>query len=281
MKKMSNKNWPGLLAAGIGTAAAGIGLALHHKKQKEASEEAVIFGLICPMEEETTPFREAMDITETTRLSGLTFYKGTLDGQTVVLSQCGVGKVNAAVCAEILCEHFQISYLINIGVAGTTHEGIKQGDIVIGNDAVQHDMDVTCRGYRPGEVPDMFVSYFLADDDLIALAEQAAKNCELDGAAVHTGRIASGDQFICGGEQADKIKETFDPYAVEMEGAAVAQTAWVNQIPFVIIRAISDNADKDAPTSSYDDFLPLAVIHSFSLVRRMLLLAGGEEASEA
>ncbi len=266
----------GGIALGAGAAiGAGVGFIKGMHKAIQSDDKTMpLFGLICPMEEETAPFREAMDIRQTTIISGLTFTEGTLCGQSVVLVQCGVGKVNAAVCAQALCSHFPIDALINVGVAGTTADDIHQGDIVVSSDAVQHDFDVTVRGFAPGEIPDLPVWDFQAATSLIDLAARAYEACqdEMDDAKFSVGRIASGDQFIAGGPRADAIQNTFNPAAVEMEGAAIAQAAALNDVPFVIIRAISDNADKDAPTLTYDEFLPLAIRHSFTLVCKMLTL---------
>lgn len=263
------------LAAGA-TIGAGYGIAKGVRKAVRPTHAQPVFGLICPMEEETAPFRESMDIAKTTRFSGLVFYEGMLWGQRAVLVQCGVGKVNAAVCAQALCSHFPITYLINIGVAGTTRPGVRQGDLVLSTDAIQHDVDVTVRGFAPGEIPDMADSDFQADAMLIDLATRAfdLESEAMDGAKLFTGRIVSGDQFIAGGARADTIQATFDPCAVEMEGAAVAHAATLNNVPFLIVRAISDNADEDAPSVSYPEFLPLAIVHTATLVRRMLALAG-------
>lgn len=282
---MKSKNILGAAVLGAGAAVGvGVGIAKGVKKNIEKSiKPDPVFGLICPMEEETAPFREAMAIRKKHKISGLTFYEGTLCGQNIVLVQCGVGKVNAAVCAEALCSHFAIDYLINVGVAGASGAGVKQGDIVLSEDAVQHDMDVMIRGFAPGEIPDIDITFFQADEGLIRLAKRAfdiEDEAEMDGATLHIGRIASGDQFIAGGERAAYIQKTFAPLAVEMEGAAVAQAAWLNDIPFLIIRAMSDSADENAPTVDYPEFLPLAIVHTFTLVKRMLILAG-EDAKAA
>jgi len=277
---MDKKQLSGIIAAGTGTAAAGIGTYLYLKKK--GAETPKTYGLICPMEEEMAPFLEAMAVETTIRLSGLTFYEGSLDGARIILVQCGVGKVNAALCTEALCTRFTVDCIINIGVAGTTHQGVKQGDIVIATEAVQHDMDVTCRGFAPGEVPDMGgMTYVQASAPLVAAAKEAAGDCLPDGVAVFTGRVASGDQFISDRAVAEGIDTKFGAYAVEMEGAAIAQVAWVNHVPFAIIRAITDNADEDAPALSYPEFLPTAIENSFAVVRRMLRLDQREPLMEA
>jgi adenosylhomocysteine nucleosidase len=266
----------GGIVLGAGAAVgAGVGLIKGlHKAIQNNNSTMPLYGIICPMEEEMAPFLEAMDVRQTSVISGLTFTEGSLCGQSVVLVQCGVGKVNAAVCAQALCSHFPIDALINVGVAGTTQADIHQGDLVASTDAVQHDFDITVRGFAPGEIPDLPEWDFKASTALLDLAARAYELCkdDMDGAAFHVGRIASGDQFIAGGPRADAIHNTFDPAAVEMEGAAVAQAAALNDVPFLILRAISDNADADAPTLTYDEFLPLAIRHSFTLVCKMLTL---------
>lgn len=266
---MSKIKWP-IAAGALGTAAAAsYGLFRYHRDNMSQAKKTT-FGIICPMPEELAPFKDAMDIDEIKQFSGLTFYEGKLGEQHVVLVQCGIGKVNAAVCAEAMMAHFDVDYLINVGVAGATDPGINPGDLVIGTAAVNHDMDITCRGYAPGEIPDMGVTNFPSDEMLVNLAEQASAACDLEGSRVHKGLIASGDQFVAGGELAERITGTFQPAAIEMEGAAIAQTAWLNEVPVVIIRSISDNANADAPSIDFDAFLKTAVETAFELVMAML-----------
>lgn len=260
-------------AVGMG-ALAGLGLAgglagYFYRRAVKARQTTV--GIICAMESEVAPLREAMTIARRTVVSGLTFYQGTLESTPVVLVQCGVGKVNAALCAEALCTVFEVDALINTGVAGTPHREVSQRDIVISTQAVQHDVDATIRGFARGEVPDMDIIYFPADDDLVELARKAALSLDLEGAKVFTGTVASGDQFIADAAASAAIAKHFAPRAVEMEGAAIAQVAWVNAVPYVIIRSITDNADGDAPLS-FDAFEPIAAAHSSAVVRAMLAL---------
>ncbi len=266
---MSKKKWP-IAVGALGTAAAATYGLFRYQQDKLEKAKQTTFGIICPMPEELAPFKEAMRINEVKQISGLTFYEGELADRHAVLVQCGIGKVNAAVCAEALIAHYDVNYLINVGVAGATDPEINPGDLVIGTAAVNHDMDITCRGYAPGEIPDMGVKHFPSDEMLVNLAEQASAACDLKGIRVHKGLIASGDQFVAGGELAERITETFHPAAIEMEGAAIAQTAWINQVPAVIIRSISDNANADAPTIDFDAFLKTAVETAFELVMAML-----------
>ena len=266
---MKKFKWP-IAVGALGTAAAATYGLFRYYRDNSTKTNQPTFGIICPMPEELAPFKEAMRIHEVKRISGLIFYEGELADRHAVLVQCGIGKVNAAVCAEALIAHYNVDYIINVGVAGATDPAINPGDLVIGTSAVNHDMDITCRGYSLGEIPGMGVTDFPSNEMLVNLAEQASAACNLGGARVHKGLIASGDQFVAGGELAERITTTFHPAAIEMEGAAIAQTAWISQVPCVIIRSISDNANADAPTIDFDAFLPTAVETAFELVMAML-----------
>ena len=167
---------------------------------------------------------------------------------------------------------FDINYLINSGVAGTLHADINQGDIVISTDAVQHDVDTTVFGDPLGAIPRLGVTFFEANPSLIDLAENAAKSLNFEGVSIFKGRVASGDQFIAGGPLKDRIQSNFAPSAVEMEGAAIAHVAYLNSVPYVIIRAISDKADGSADLS-YEEFLPLAAKHASLLLEQMVKLS--------
>ena len=226
-------------------------------------------GIIGAMDEEVEILKSLLDITETVTEAGMTFYKGIMHNTQVVLARSGIGKVNAAVCAQLMITLFKIDYLINSGVAGTLMPGINQGDIVISTDAVQHDVDTTVFGDPLGSIPRLGVTFFEADERLMNLAESAAKSLDFEGVPLFRGRIASGDQFVAGGELKDRIWSNFEPSAVEMEGASIAHVAYLNQVPYVIIRAISDKADGSADLS-YEEFLPLAAKHASLLLEAMV-----------
>ena len=230
-------------------------------------------GIMGAMDEEVEILKSLLDIKETVTQAGMTFYKGILHNKEVVLARSGIGKVNAAVCAQLMITLFKIDHLINSGVAGTLHADINQGDIVISTDAVQHDVDTTVFGDPLGAIPRLGVTFFEADPALIRLAEQAAKNLNFDGVSIFKGRVASGDQFVAGGELKDRIQSHFAPSAVEMEGASIAHVAYLNQVPYVIIRAISDKADGSADMS-YEEFLPLAAKHASALLEEMVKCIG-------
>lgn len=226
-------------------------------------------GIIGAMDEEVAILKEMMTTSETVERAGMTFYKGIIDGQAVVISRSGIGKVNAAVCTQLMITLFDIDCLINSGVAGTLHPDLNQGDIVISTDAVQHDMDTTVLGDPLGEIPRLGITFFQAEEKLINLMENVAGSLDLEGAKIFKGRVASGDQFVAGGALKDRIQAHFAPFAVEMEGAAIAHVAHLNKVPFVIIRSISDKADGGAELS-YEAFLPLAVKNATLLIEAFI-----------
>lgn len=236
--------------------------------QKTAAQNTL--GIIGAMEEEVEILKEKMDIKETVTTAGMEFYKGTLEGKNVVLVRSGIGKVNMAACTQILVDKFNVSALLNSGVAGTLDPELNQGDIVISTDAVQHDFDTTAVGDSLGEISRLGVTFFEADKNLIETAKKAAEN--VSGITIKEGRVASGDQFVAGGEVAERISKNFgNVSAVEMEGAPMAQTAYINKVPFVILRAISDKADGGAELS-YEEFLPIASKNASAMVLEFVKL---------
>jgi adenosylhomocysteine nucleosidase len=177
--------------------------------------------------------------------AGMHFCEGWIGGSEVVVVRCGIGKVNGGLCVQILCDLFDVTHVINTGIAGSLDEEINIGDVVVSIDAMYHDMDVTGLGYEPGQVPQLKVLAFPADNMLRVAAVKACREAAPE-IGVFEGRVVSGDQFICERSRKDEIAATFGGLCTEMEGAAIAQTAWLNNIPFVILRSISDNANDDA-----------------------------------
>lgn len=227
-----------------------------------------VVGIIGAMEEEVAALKEKMQISGVLKRASMEFYKGTLQGKPVVVVRSGIGKVNAGLCTQILVDQFDVKKVINTGIAGSLDSRIDIGDIVISTEAVQHDVDATQFGYPKGQIPRMETFAFPADEEMIKAAKQA---CEKVNPEIHvfTGRVVTGDQFIADREIKDGIKETFDGLCTEMEGAAIAQTAWLNKVPFVIIRAISDKAD-DSAEMDYPTFEKQAIIHSVRLTEEMI-----------
>ena len=224
-------------------------------------------GIIGAMEEEIETLRGIMKDTVAAEHAGSTFYEGTLEGLPVVVVQCGIGKVNAAICTQILCDCYEVTHLVNTGIAGSLCNDLDIGDLVVSQDAMYHDFDVTGFGYPKGQVAGMDVVAFPADDTLVGYAFAAAEKVH----AGHTkiGRVASGDQFVSDKALKDSIIDTTHALCTEMEGTAIAQTAYRNHVPFVIIRAISDKADHSAEMD-YPTFEKAAAQHSARLVEALV-----------
>ncbi len=225
-------------------------------------------GIIGAMEEEVAALREKLSDVQMLRKASMDFYAGTLHGKEVVVVRSGIGKVNAGICTQILADVYEVDAVINTGIAGSLKAEINIGDIVLSADTLQHDMDATGFGYEPGVIPRMETSCFVADQELLAAAKAACKEAVPE-IQVFTGRVVSGDQFISDRQVKERIAEKFDGMCTEMEGAAIAQAAYLNQIPFVIIRAISDKAD-DSATMDYPTFERQAIAHSVALVENLI-----------
>ena len=180
----------------------------------------------------------------------------------------GIGKVNAGICTQILADVFQVDAIINTGIAGSLQAEINIGDMVISTDALQHDMDAREFGYERGQIPRMETLSFSADAGLIQAARAACEKVNPE-IGVFTGRVVTGDQFIASRQVKDEIKSWSQGLCTEMEGGAIAQAAYLNQIPFVILRAISDKAD-DSATMDYPTFEKQAILHSVRLVEELL-----------
>ena len=225
-------------------------------------------GIIGAMEVEVKELKEQMQITRQLTKAGMEFCEGILEGQDVVVVRSGVGKVNAAVCTQILIDVFDVKAVINTGIAGSLKAEINIGDLVISSDLVHHDMDAVSFGYPKGQIPQMDVFSFEADKALADLAEKVCEEVNPEIQVFH-GRVVSGDQFIADKETKENISTLFAGYCTEMEGAAIAQTAHLNEVPFVVLRAISDKAD-DSASMDYPTFEKQAVAHSVRLVRGMM-----------
>lgn len=227
-----------------------------------------MIGIIGAMEEEVTQLKEAMVTEEVLEYASMVFCKGRLGKQEIVVVKSGIGKVNAAVCAQILVDRFGVDTLINTGIAGSLDAAINIGDMVISTDAVQHDMDASIFGDPVGQIPRMDTFSFPADEALVKLAVETNEevNPEIQ---TFTGRVVSGDQFVSSKEVKDRLVDMFDGKCTEMEGAAIAHVAYLNKVSCVIIRAISDKADNSA-TMDYPTFERQAIAHSVRLVKGLL-----------
>ncbi len=238
----------------------------------------MITGIIGAERQEIDIFLATMEKIQQHRIASADFYEGELGGSAVVVACCGIGKVNAAFCTQILISTFRVGRVINTGVAGGLAENLKIFDMVVATETVEHDMDATFFGYEPGQVPGTARVCIPADG---GLREAALKSWELFGAEIASatdsghqhnlvsGRVASGDVFVSEAARRDLIIRNFAPACVEMEGAAVAHVCAANEIPFVILRSISDLAGSAAHIS-YEEFSPRAARISATLVTGMM-----------
>ena len=236
-------------------------------------------GIIGAMEVEVNFLRKLMGAeVKKTEAGGVIFEEGKIHGIDVVLVRSGVGKVNAALCAQRLALQFGCTNVINTGIAGAMESGLGVMDFVVSTDAVYHDMDATGFGYKKGQIPQMNVFSFEADKNMIEAAKKAFVATEFskgeNGKPAHKmleGRIATGDQFISEKEVKARIAEEFSPACVEMEGAAIAHACYLNKVPFVILRCMSDMAD-DLSSNGYDFNEPVAAELSARVVEKMIQL---------
>ena len=212
-------------------------------------------GIIGAMEQEVETLLGLLEEKRTSVHAGVAFHEGTLDGKAVVVVQCGIGKVNAALCVQMLCDFYGVTHLVNTGIAGSLCADLDIGDLVVSKDAMYHDFDCVHFGYDFGKVPGMDVTAFPADEAMIGYACAAAEAVNPGHSRV--GRVASGDLFVAEKCAKERIIERTNAICTEMEGAAIAQTAYRNGVPFVILRAISDKAD-DSAEMDYPTFEAIA-----------------------
>ncbi|MGN0298211.1 MAG: 5'-methylthioadenosine/adenosylhomocysteine nucleosidase [Lachnospiraceae bacterium] len=226
-----------------------------------------MLGIIGAMDEEVAFLKAQMEHVTVTKRAGMEFYEGSLSRKPVVVVRSGIGKVNAGICCQILVDLFGVDAVVNTGIAGSLKNEINIGDIVLSTDALQHDMDAVAFGYPLGQIPRMDTLSFQADEKLLELAEKCCHkvNPEIQ---VWKGRVVSGDQFVASKEVKAHLICEFNGFCTEMEGAAIAQAAYLNQIPFLIIRAISDKAD-DSAQMDYPTFEKKAIENSVRLIREM------------
>ena len=218
-------------------------------------------GIIGAMDSEVKGLISALDNPSEVTYSGIKMCCGKLNGKSVVIAKCGIGKVFAAVCCEAMILNFSPSLIINTGVGGAISQGISTGDIVIAEKLVQHDMDTSAIGDPKGLVSGINKIYFDADKKAVSILKAA---CDGLGLKYKVGTIATGDRFIASKEDKARLLTDFSADACEMEGCAVAQVAYINDIPFAVVRAISDSADGEA-TMDYPTFLPIAASNSTKL----------------
>lgn len=229
----------------------------------------MVIGIIAAMQEELEILLKDLEIKEKKERANMVFHKGTLYGKDVIAVVCGIGKVNSAVCTQILASEFNVDKVINVGVAGGIGKDIYPKDVVVAENLVQYDMDTSVFGDKIGQIPRLDTFDFKCDEHLVSIAKKACDNIpEIN---TFSGRIVSGDMFVANIEKIQWLEKEFGAIACEMEGASIAQVCYLNKIPFVVIRSISDNANNGAHMD-FEKFTPIAVKSSTLILKTMLEL---------
>lgn len=219
-------------------------------------------GIIGAMDEEISYLQEKMTEIKKHKIANSLFVEGKLSGEEVVLLKSGIGKVNAAMATTILMERFQPTYVVNTGSAGGFAESLSVGDVVISNEVVHHDVDATAFQYEYGQVPQM-PARFRANETLINAVQDIVSAIEIN---YEIGLVATGDSFMSDETRIQETRQLFpEMLAAEMEGAAIAQVCYQYDVPFIIIRALSDIAGKDSPIS-FEQFLKVAAKNAASII---------------
>lgn len=227
----------------------------------------MILGIIGAMSEELEILLKDMELESTEVKARMTFHKGRLWGKDVVAVVCGIGKVNAAVCTQLLVSEYNVTSVINVGVAGGIGKDIYPGDVVVGTNLVQYDMDTTAFGDPFGQIPRMDTFDFKCDERLVEVAKAACT--EAGTFKTFSGRIVSGDMFVASIEKIQWLEKEFGALACEMEGASIAHVCYLNNTPFVVIRSISDNANNGAHMD-FEKFTPIGVKNSTEILKSMI-----------
>ena len=201
-------------------------------------------GIIAAMPEEMEAIKTKMNNLKEINIFNLKFFEGKIGKQKIILVKCGVGKVNAARTTQVMIDKFDLEYIINIGSAGSINDDVKYGDIVIGKYVLQHDFDITAFGHEKGYISNIGVK-LESNAKLIKRCEYVIKNMKNNDYKCVVGTIATGDIFCTSKKMKDKIRTKFDADCVEMEGAAIAQVAYLSNTPFIIIRSISDTPNEE------------------------------------
>ena len=225
-------------------------------------------GIIVAMEEELESILDIMDNIEEKEIYGLTFKTGQIEKNKIVVVKCGVGKVNAARVTQILIDTFNVKSVINVGAAGALNPFLNIGDIVIGEKLIQHDFDITAFDHDKGYITGVG-DYIYSDSKLIEKFENAANNLKEKDYKIKKGIIATGDIFCTDIEMKNKIFSKFDADCVEMEGAAIAQVCYLDKIPFIVIRSISDSPNGNNEID-FDKFVELASKRCANILREFL-----------
>ena len=226
------------------------------------------YGIIGAMDPEVAALVEMLENRTSEVIAGMEFFSGSFGDTQAVVVKCGMGKVNAGICAHTLINRYGVSAVINTGVAGSLNAKLDIGDIVLSKDVIHHDVDATIFGYQPGEVPQLGIREFPADERLGQLAQKICQEV-IPEVKSRLGRVVSGDQFISDKGVKERLINLYQGDCAEMEGAAIAHGSYLNGIPFVILRAISDKAD-DSASVDYPVFEKAAAMHCAKLVEALV-----------
>ncbi len=230
----------------------------------------MMIGIIGAMTVEVEALKAEMSDKETETISGIEFVRGRLCGREVVVAQCGIGKVFAALCAQTMILRYNTDIIINTGVAGTLTDELSIGDIAVSTACVQHDMDTSPLGDPVGLLSGINIVEIPADSELCEAVRAAAEELGIN---TRRGIIASGDCFVSSAEKKKYIVENFGAISCEMEGGAIAHVCYVNKVKYVVIRSISDSADGSAHMV-YSEFVKLAADRSSRVVKGLLSRLG-------
>lgn len=226
------------------------------------------YGIIAAMKEEMQEIKKIMQEIEEIKIKELIFFKGKINNNNVILVEAGIGKVNAARVTQLMIDKFEIEKIINVGSAGSANNELEIGDIVIGKRLVQHDFDITAFGHPKGFITNIG-QYVESDSELISKMEQTISKLSQNEFKIKIGTIASGDIFCTEPKMKEKIRTKFNADAIEMEGAAIAQVCKLNEIPFIVIRSISDNPDGKNEIT-FDQFLEKASKRCAEIINKFL-----------
>lgn len=227
----------------------------------------MVIGIIGAMDEELDAILSELKVKKTEVKANMKFNAGKLYGRDIIVVRSGIGKVNAAICTQILIDDFKVDIIINVGIAGGVAENVYPGDIVIADNLVQHDVNAAAFGYEIGQIPRLDAYDFKCDEKLIEKVQKVCSKMENTNSFV--GRIVTGDEFVSSAERVRYLYKEFNALACEMEGGSIAQVAYLNNIPFVIIRSISDNANNGASVE-YEEFAPIAIKNSTEILKNMI-----------
>lgn len=225
-------------------------------------------GIITAMEEEKNAIKNIMKDIKENKIYELIFLEGKINEKECVLVEGGVGKVNSSRTTQILIDKYNIEYIINVGSAGSATDELAIGDIVIGKRVVQHDFDITAFGHKKGYISNVG-EYVLSDEHLIKRFEDAIKELNNREIKIKIGTIATGDIFCTELKMKNKIREKFEADAIEMEAASIAQVCYLDSIPFIILRSISDipNGKNEV---TFEEFLDLASKRCAEILKKFI-----------